>query len=159
MVCLPGVFCVQQSSMAEGWLAHSSPTGAPLRHLLPFRVQRCEHEPPFLPPEWTCTQGLSFNKANTFFTAFSRTFFSETGIFFEFYFIFLYSRFLLVIYFIHISIYMSIPISQFIPPPPTTPPPPLPPWCPYVCSLHLCLYFCLANRFTCTIFLDSTYMR
>ena len=33
--------------------------------------------------------------------------------------IFLYSRFLLVIYFIHISIYMSIPISQFIPPPPT----------------------------------------
>ena len=31
---------------------------------------------------------------------------------------FLYSRFLLVIYFIHISVYMSIPISQFIPPPP-----------------------------------------
>ena len=38
---------------------------------------------------------------------------------FEFYFIylFLYSRFLLVIYFIHISVLMSIPISQFIPPP------------------------------------------
>ena len=36
-------------------------------------------------------------------------------------FIFLYRRFLLVIYFIHISVYMSIPISQFI-----TPPPPLP---------------------------------
>ena len=35
-------------------------------------------------------------------------------------FIFLYSRFLLVIHFIHISVYMSIPISQFI-----TPPPPL----------------------------------
>ena len=32
--------------------------------------------------------------------------------------IFLYSRFLLVIYFIHISVYMSIPISQFIPPHP-----------------------------------------
>ena len=31
---------------------------------------------------------------------------------------FLYSRFFLVIYFIHISVYMSIPISQFIPPPP-----------------------------------------
>ena len=31
-------------------------------------------------------------------------------------FIFLYSRFLLVIYFIHISVYMSVPISQFIPP-------------------------------------------
>ena len=29
---------------------------------------------------------------------------------------FLYCRFLLVIYFIHISVYMSIPISQFIPP-------------------------------------------
>ena len=38
---------------------------------------------------------------------------------FEFYFIFLNSRFLLVIYFIHISVYMSIPISQFIPPLPT----------------------------------------
>ena len=32
-------------------------------------------------------------------------------------FIFLYSSFLLVIHFIHISVYMSIPISQFIPPP------------------------------------------
>ena len=31
---------------------------------------------------------------------------------------FLYSRFLLVIHFIRISVYMSIPISQFIPPPP-----------------------------------------
>ena len=31
-------------------------------------------------------------------------------------FIYLYSRFLLVTYFIHISVYMSIPISQFIPP-------------------------------------------
>ena len=36
--------------------------------------------------------------------------------------------------------------------------PTFPPWCPYVCSLHLCLYFCLANQFICTIFLDSTYM-
>ena len=33
-------------------------------------------------------------------------------------FIFLYSRFLLVIHFIHISVYMSIPVSQFITPPP-----------------------------------------
>ena len=33
-------------------------------------------------------------------------------------FTFLYSRFLLVINFIHISVYMSIPISQFITPPP-----------------------------------------
>ena len=41
---------------------------------------------------------------------------------FEFYFTyFLYGRFLLVIYFIHFSDYMSIPISQFI----TPPPPPL----------------------------------
>ena len=33
-------------------------------------------------------------------------------------FIFLYSRFVLVIHFIHISVYTSIPISQFITPPP-----------------------------------------
>ena len=41
---------------------------------------------------------------------------------------------------------MSIPISQFI----TPPPPPasaFPPRCPYVCSLHLCLYFCPATLF------------
>ena len=29
----------------------------------------------------------------------------------------------------------------------------------YVCSLHLCLNFCPANQFICTIFLVSTYMR
>ena len=45
----------------------------------------------------------------------------------------LYSRFSLVIYFIHCSVYMSIPISQFLPPPS------LPAWCPYIGSLcHLC---------------------
>ena len=49
----------------------------------------------------------------------------------NFYFSFLYSRFLLVIYFIHISVYMSIPISQFIPPPPAPHFPPL-------VSIHLC---------------------
>ena len=45
-------------------------------------------------------------------------------------------------------------------PPPSAPPLPatFPPWCPYVCSLRLCLNFCLANQFICNIFLDSTYM-
>ena len=33
-----------------------------------------------------------------------------------------------------------------------------PPWCSCVCSLCLCLYSCPANRFICTIFLDSTCM-
>ena len=28
---------------------------------------------------------------------------------------------------------------------------PWPPWHPYVCSLCLCLYFCVANKFICTI--------
>ena len=27
-----------------------------------------------------------------------------------------------------------------------------PPWCPYTCSLCICLYFCFANRFICTVF-------
>ena len=71
---------------------------------------------------------------------------------FEFYFIyFLYSMFLLVIYFIHISVYMSIPVSQFITPPPH-PPAAFPPWCSYVCSLHLCLYFCFVNKIVYTNF-------
>ena len=62
----------------------------------------------------------------------------------------LYSRSLLVIYFVYSSVYMSIPISQFIPPP-------LIPWKPQVCFLHPWLYFCFVNKFICTIFLDSTY--
>ena len=65
----------------------------------------------------------------------------------------LYSRFSLVIYFIHSinSAYMSIPISQFIPTPPFLP------WNPYIHSLCLSLYFCFANKFICIVLLDSTY--
>ena len=55
----------------------------------------------------------------------------------------------LVTHFIHSSVYMSIPISQFIPLP-------FSPWYPYVCSLCLCLYFCYADKFICIIFPDST---
>ena len=58
----------------------------------------------------------------------------------------LYSRFSLVIYFIHSSVYMSIPISQFIPSASFLP------LCPIACSLSLCLYFCFGNRFVCIIF-------
>ena len=36
--------------------------------------------------------------------------------------------------------------------------PPFPTWCPYIWSLCVCFYFCFANRFICTIFLDCTYM-
>ena len=51
-----------------------------------------------------------------------------------------------------LSVYMSIPISQ------THPTLPLFLWCPYVCSLCLRFYFCFANNFIWTIFLDSTCM-
>ena len=58
---------------------------------------------------------------------------------FEFYFIYLYSRFLLVIHFIHISVYMSIPVSQFITPaPPPRHFPPLVPICLYY-MIHILL--------------------
>ena len=52
----------------------------------------------------------------------------------------------LVIYFIHSinSVYTSIPISQFIPYS-------FPFWCPYICSLHLCLYFRFIDEITYTI--------
>ena len=63
----------------------------------------------------------------------------------------LYNSLSLVTYFIHRSVYMSVPISQFILPT-------YPLWCLYVCSLHLCLYLYFANWFICTIFLDCTYM-
>ena len=62
----------------------------------------------------TCRISLLFSHYHMYF---SMLFVSMTIIFFilEFYFIylFLHSRFVLVIYFIHISVYMSIPISQF----------------------------------------------
>ena len=61
----------------------------------------------------------------------------------------LYSRFSLVVYFIHTnsisSVYVSIPISRFLPPP-------LPLWNPYICSLGLCFYFCFASKIIYTIF-------
>ena len=57
-------------------------------------------------------------------------------LFFDLYFIFLYTRFLLVICFIHVSVYMSIPISQLILPPP---PPPLSPLGVYTFFLYICV--------------------
>ena len=33
-----------------------------------------------------------------------------------------------------------------------------PPWCPYICSLCLCLYLCFASKIICTVFLESMYM-
>ena len=62
----------------------------------------------------------------------------------------LYSRFSLAIYFIHSSVCMLIPVSQFIPPLPFAP------WYPYIRSLHLCLNFRFVNKIICTIFLDFT---
>ena len=56
----------------------------------------------------------------------------------------LYSRFLLVIYFIHGCVYMSVPISQFIPPA-------FPPWEPYICFIHLFL-LCFVNKIVYTNF-------
>ena len=47
----------------------------------------------------------------------------------------LYSRPLLVIYFIYSSVYVSIPVSQFIPP--------SPPWWPLICIVLGC--FCMAE--------------
>ena len=38
---------------------------------------------------------------------------------------------------------------------PSSSQPPFPTQCPCVCSLYLCLSFCFANRFICTILLDS----
>ena len=55
-----------------------------------------------------------------------------------------FCRFSLVTYFIHSSVYTSIPVSQFIPPL-------LPAWCPYICTLCLCLCFCLREEFEETI--------
>ena len=51
---------------------------------------------------------------------------------------------------IHTHTHMSILIYQFIHPS-------FLPWYPYGCSLHLCLYFCFANKFIFTIFLDYTF--
>ena len=61
------------------------------------------------------------------------------------------SNFPVTIYFQHGDIYISVLFSQFMPPSPS-------PAVSTVCSLHLCLYSCPANRFISTIFLDSIYM-
>ena len=61
----------------------------------------------------------------------------------------LYSRFSLVIYFMHSSEYVSVPISQSIPPL-------LPSLFPSISFLFL--YFCFTNKFIYAIFLDSAYI-
>ena len=40
---------------------------------------------------------------------------------------------------------------------PVYPNPTFPSWCPYVCSLNLCLYFCFANSFICFLYIFLTY--
>ena len=50
------------------------------------------------------------------------------------------SKFLLAVYFMYGSVYVSMLFSQFVPPSP-------PALCPQICSLCLHLHFCPANRF------------
>ena len=58
----------------------------------------------------------------------------------------------LVIHFLYDIIHVLVPFSQIIPP--TTPD-----QSPKDCSIHLCLFCCLAYRVIITIFLNSIYMR
>ena len=64
----------------------------------------------------------------------------------------LYSRFSLVIYFIHStsSVYMSIPISRFILA--------LLPLLVQMCLASVSLFFCFANKFICSVSLDFIFM-
>ena len=55
----------------------------------------------------------------------------------------------LAIRFLYDIIHVSMPFSQIIP---------LPPQSPKDCSIHLCLFCCLAYRVIITIFLNSIYM-
>ena len=75
---------------------------------------------------------------------------------FEFYF-FIQQVLISYPFYTHQCIYVNpnLPIHHTTTTPTTT----FPLWCPYVCSLHLCHNLCPANRFICTIFLSSTYMR
>ena len=57
----------------------------------------------------------------------------------------------LAIHFIYDIIYVSMPFSQIIPHSPL-------PQSPKDCSIHLCLFCCLAYRVIITIFLNSIYM-
>ena len=56
-----------------------------------------------------------------------------------------------VIYFTYGNIHVAMLVSQIISPSPS-------PQSPKACSLHLCLFCCLAYRVTVTVFLNSIYI-
>ena len=70
------------------------------------------------------------------------------------------TRFSLAIYYIHgidsIYVYIYIFQSQLDCQSPNSSLPPFFSWCPYICSLHLCL-FCFANKIIYSASLDSIY--
>ena len=67
-------------------------------------------------------------------------------------FLVLYSRFFISLSVLYLVVYICQSQS------PNSFQPPFPPWYLYICSLHLCLYFCFANKIIFNIFLESTYM-
>ena len=122
-------------------------------HFYCWVVFHCMNVPQFVYPFISCEIFVVFIFGN-----YESSYFLYIFWIFEFYFIFLYSRFLLVIHLMYINVYMSIPISQFITPPP--PPPrrfsPLVSICLFSTSLSLFLLCKLVHLYH---FSSSTYMR
>ena len=141
----------QKCPFCQSWIKFHYKSKRQCRKLEEFLSPKCA----IGIPRKVLSDSKLFQLTDSFFFSFSwGLFFFNFKILFYLFFYTAGSYQLSILYILVYICQSQSPNSSYHHPYPAT----FPPWCPYVCSLNLCLCFCPANRFICTIFLGSTYV-